>query len=97
MKNVLALALVLVLCFSLVCPVVAASTDDFVPSIGGGGESEIDPTPGTDVNPGTNTETEADGSPDTGDHSNLMMWVYIMIAAFVALVATVFVYRRKMA
>ncbi len=96
MKNILALALVLVLCFSLLCPVIAASDPGFVPSIDGGGDSEIDPdpdTPDTPVVPGT----DGDGSPDTGDHSNLMMWVYVMIAAFVALVATVVVYRRKMA
>lgn len=93
MKNILALALVLILCFSLLCPVIAAETT-FVPSIDGGGDSEVDPdTPVTPVVP----DTDGDGSPDTGDHSNLMMWVYVMIAAFVALVATVVVYRRKMA
>lgn len=95
MKNILALALVLVLCFSLLCPVIAASEPTFVPSIDGGGDDEIDPGPDTPVVPGTDGGT--DGSPDTGDHSNLMMWVYVLIAAFVALVATVVVYRRKMA
>ena len=95
MKNILALALVLILCFSLLCPVIAASDAGFIPSIDGGGDGEVDPTP-TPV-PGGGVDGGSDGSPDTGDHSNLMMWVYVLIAAFVALVATVVVYRRKMA
>lgn len=93
MKKLICLILVLTFCACLACPVFASEAeDDFVSS------------PGTE--PGCNHVFQngsciycgmLEDNPQTGDTSNIGMWMIVMVASAACLVTLNTVYRKKTA
>lgn len=93
MKKLICLMLVLTFCLSFACTAFATEAED-----------EFVSSPGT--HPGCNHEFKdgyciycgmAEKIPQTGDNSNTVVWMMVMLCSVAGLVALTTVYRRRFA